>query len=397
MILIDFLSNGITGLDWPTGLLLTALSCHITLLGVTVYLHRCECHLALTLHPAVKYFFRFWLWLTTAMSTRAWVAIHRKHHARVETQDDPHSPFVYGIRVVLLQGAELYRKEAKNQETLNEYGHNTPDDWLERNIFYGKRNRYGIFILLGLYILIFGAKGVTFWALQMMCIPFLAAGVINGLGHYFGYRNFNTPDGSTNIVPLAWIICGEELHNNHHAYPSSAKFSLNWWEFDLGWLYIQALQFIGLAKIKKTVPRVMFDYSKLTLDTQALKAVFNARMHVVANYIQTVIKPLLSHAESQATHEDKIKLRALKKQLMARDIFSKKIELDSLLVRYPRLSLVWQFKQQLDAIWNSKFENQERLLVAMGDWCTSAEKSNVPELKGFVRMLCAYQVEAHWK
>ncbi len=252
--------GGIWDLPWWGYIAYTLLLTHITIVAVTVYLHRHQAHRAVDLHPIISHFFRFWLWLTTAMVTRQWVAVHRKHHARVETAEDPHSPVVFGIRKVLLEGAELYRAEARDPAIAEKYGHGTPDDWLERNI-YSTRFEYGTPLMLVIDLILFGLLGLSVWAIQMAWIPFFAAGVVNGLGHYWGYRNYELPDASTNFMPWGILIGGEELHNNHHAFPSSAKFSSKWWEFDLGWLHIRALCALGLARVKKIAPKPMRDSS----------------------------------------------------------------------------------------------------------------------------------------
>ncbi|HTE15661.1 MAG TPA: fatty acid desaturase, partial [Burkholderiales bacterium] len=235
---------GLLDLPWWGYVLATLGLTHITIAAVTIYLHRYSAHRALDLHPVVSHFFRFWLWCTTGMTTKAWTAIHRKHHAKCETVEDPHSPQIFGIKKLLMEGAELYRVEGANRETLENYGHGTPDDWLERHV-YGKHDRIGIGSMLVLDVIVFGPIGITIWAVQMMWIPFLAAGVINGIGHYMGYRNFQSEDASTNVVPWGILIGGEELHNNHHAYATSAKLSNRWYEFDIGWLYIRILETLG--------------------------------------------------------------------------------------------------------------------------------------------------------
>src|SRR5690242_4932019 len=260
---------------------------HITIASITIFLHRHQAHRSLDLHPLPSHFFRFWLWLTTGMVTKAWTAIHRKHHAKCETVDDPHSPQIFGIRKVLLQGAELYRVEAANSATMERYGHGTPDDWLERNV-YGRYNVHGIVLLLILDFVFFGFIGLTIWAVQMMWIPLLAAGVINGIGHYWGYRNFQPGDASRNIIPWGILIGGEELHNNHHAYATSARLSNRWYEFDIGWLYIRTLQMLGLAEVKKVAPRLKLDTAKTHCDVATLQAVVTHRYEVLAKYAKSL-------------------------------------------------------------------------------------------------------------
>jgi stearoyl-CoA desaturase (delta-9 desaturase) len=253
--ILNFLAGGFLQLPWWKVVIVTLVLTHITILAVTIFLHRSQAHRGLDLHPAVMHFFRFWLWMTTGMVTKEWVAIHRKHHAKVEREGDPHSPMVFGLSKVFFRGAELYREEATNAETLKRFGHGTPDDWIERNV-YTPHSLLGILIMLALDLALFGVLGLTVWAVQMAWIPFWAAGVVNGIGHAWGYRNYASPDTSTNVAPWGIVIGGEELHNNHHAYGTSAKFSTKWYEFDLGWCYIKVLSFFGLAKVKKLAPKL---------------------------------------------------------------------------------------------------------------------------------------------
>ena len=221
---------------------------HITIASVTIFLHRCQTHRAVELHPVVSHFMRFWLWLTTGMVTRQWVAIHRKHHRFTEQPGDPHSPHVYGIWRVLFKGAGLYHSASQDSVMVAQYGVGTPDDWLERNV-YSKHSRLGIALLLGINLLCFGWWGLLIWAIQMIWIPFWAAGVVNGIGHWVGYRNGITKDNSRNISPIGIIIGGEEFHNNHHLDPGNARLSKTWWEFDIGWFYIKIFERLKLAKL----------------------------------------------------------------------------------------------------------------------------------------------------
>ena len=244
---------GILDMPWWGYVIATFAMTHVTIAAVTIYLHRHSAHRALDLHPIVSHFFRFWLWLTTGMVTKEWTAIHRKHHAKVETIEDPHSPIALGIKKVLLEGSELYRAESKNMETMEKYGKGTPDDWIERNL-YTRHSWQGVGVMMIIDLVLFGPIGLTIWAIQMLWIPINAAGIINGVGHYWGYRNYTCEDASTNIVPWGILIGGEELHNNHHAYGTSAKFSAKWYEFDLGWLYIRTLETIGLARVRRVAP-----------------------------------------------------------------------------------------------------------------------------------------------
>ncbi len=280
--------SGLLNLPWWGDLVALLVFVQITIAAVTIYLHRCQAHRALDVHPVVSHFFRLWLWMTTGMITKEWAAIHRKHHAKCETKDDPHSPQILGINRVLWGGVVLYVKESHKPETMARYGHGTPDDWLEHNV-YTPLNKWGIVLMAAIDVALFGVvTGGLIWGVQMLWIPFWAAGVINGIGHWWGYRNFVTEDASTNITPVAAWIGGEELHNNHHAYPTSAKFSIRWYEFDLGWLYIRMLSALGLATVRKTAPKVKLDASKFEVDAATLQAVIAHRYDVLARYARTM-------------------------------------------------------------------------------------------------------------
>ena len=268
----DLIRYGLTGWEWPAILAFTLITTHLTIIGVTVFLHRCQAHRALELHPLVSHPLRFWLWLSTGMVTKEWAAIHRKHHAKCEQAEDPHSPHVHGIKTVLFTGAELYRKECKNPDTLARFGHGTPDDWIERNL-YTKHSALGVSILLVVEVLMFGVIGAAVWAIQMAWIPMLAAGVINGIGHWWGYRNFKSPDTSTNISPWGILIGGEELHNNHHTFATSPKLSSKWYEFDIGWMYIRLLSFVGLAKPRALPAEMLLDPARDQIDADTVEAV----------------------------------------------------------------------------------------------------------------------------
>ncbi|HEX7027641.1 MAG TPA: transposase, partial [Gammaproteobacteria bacterium] len=363
--------------------------------SVTLYLHRSQAHRSLDLHPVVVHFFRFWLWLATGMSTLEWVAIHRKHHAKCETGDDPHSPRHFGIRKVLFQGAELYRKELKNPETLSKYGHGMPDDWLERNVYYGSLRSAGVSLLLPLQVLLVGPIGITIWAIQMIWIPFHGAGGINGIGHYWGYRNYETPDDSTNMIPWAFWIGGEELHNNHHAYPSSAKFSIKPWEFDIGWMYIRILQTLGLAKVKKTAPEPVIDAAKQNIDMETVRAVICSKMHVMADYANRVIEPVLKQEQGKVA-QGKALFHQTKKALIresSRMNERYRAHLQKALASSRELQKVYQFRQQLLKIWECSYANQEKLLQALADWCRRAEQSGIQALQEFAATLKGYSLK----
>ena len=295
--LAHWLGHGLIETTWWQVVLITLGLTHITIASVTIFLHRHQAHRALDLHPIPSHFFRFWLWMTTGMVTKEWAAIHRKHHAKCEQEGDPHSPVVFGIKKVLTEGAELYRVESKNAETMARYGHGTPNDWVERHL-YTPYSALGVSLMLIIDVLLFGAIGLTIWAVQMAWIPITAAGIINGLGHYWGYRNFEAADASTNVSPWGILIGGEELHNNHHTYPTSAKLSVKSYEFDIGWVYIRALEILGLAKARKTVPHMVLGDVKPVADENTLEAIIAHRYEVMAQYAREMRRACATELEA---------------------------------------------------------------------------------------------------
>jgi stearoyl-CoA desaturase (delta-9 desaturase) len=386
---------GLVELPWWGYAAVTLLLTHVTIASVTIYLHRHQAHRALSLHPVASHFFRFWLWLTTGMVTKEWVAVHRKHHARVETADDPHSPQRFGIRKVLLEGTELYRAEAGNAETLRKYGHGAPDDWIERNL-YTRRSACGVGVMLAVDLLLFGPIGLTMWAIQMLWIPVTAAGVINGAGHYWGYRNFETPDASTNIVPWGVVIGGEELHNNHHAFASSAKLSNKWWELDIGWLYIRVLTALGLAQVKKLAPKPVLVPGKRRVDVDTLSAVITNRMQIMSGYAKNVVGRVYKDEVRRADASRRWVLRHARSLLVreeSRLSDDARRRLEWALSHSPSLRVVYQYKTQLAAIWQERTASQERLLHALQDWCRRAEATGIRALQEFARRLPEYSVQ----
>ena len=385
-------------LPWWGVLIATLLFTHITIVAVTVFLHRAQAHRALKLHPAVSHFFRFWLWLTTGMSTKGWVAVHRKHHAKCETPEDPHSPQILGIRKVLWQGVEVYRLEADKAETLDRYGHSTPDDWLERNLYtHSNRHNLGIVLMLLLDLLLFGVLGLSVWAVQMVWIPFWAAGVINGIGHYWGYRNYEPKDASTNIVPWGVIIGGEELHNNHHAFPSSAKFSSRWWEFDLGWLYIRLLQALGLAHIKKVAPKPQLLPGKQVVDVDTLRAVVLNRFYIMADFGRDVVLPVLREELRKVDASRRRFLKRSKAALIreeARLSEDQRDRLQGALSMSQTLRTVYDYRLSLQAIWARTTASHEKLLASLQDWCAQAEASGIDYLREFAKTLRSYSLSS---
>lgn len=391
--------EGFIALPWWGYIVATLILTHITIISVTVYLHRHQAHRALDLHPAVSHFFRFWLWLTTGMVTKEWAAIHRKHHAKVETPDDPHSPQQVGIRKVLWDGTDLYRREARNRETLEKYGHGTPDDWIERNL-YTRHHSKGVVLMLAIDLLLFGPIGLTVWAVQMMWIPFFAAGVINGIGHYWGYRNYESPDASTNIVPWGILIGGEELHNNHHAFASSAKLSSKWWEFDIGWMYIRILEFFGLAQVKKIPPELICDTARQHIDLETVRAVVVGRLLVMAHFAREVVHRVHREELDKVKPEDRESWALLKRarRLLVREASlldeASRRWLHSALERSERLRTVYAMKERLAEIWKRSAATQEHLRHALEEWCRQAETTGIQALESFSRKLRTYRLVA---
>jgi stearoyl-CoA desaturase (Delta-9 desaturase) len=369
---------------------------HITIISVTVFLHRSQAHRSLELHPALSHFFRCWLWLTTGMETKEWVAIHRKHHAKCETQDDPHSPQIKGIKKVFFEGAELYREEAKNTDTLVRYGQGTPDDWLERNL-YTKRSTLGIGIMFILDLILFGVPGITIWALQMLWIPLFAAGVVNGIGHYWGYRNFECPDAARNIIPLGAFIGGEELHNNHHTFPTSAKLSVKPWEFDLGWFYIRLFQALRLAKVKRVSPELRETPGKRLVDLDTLTALITNRFQVMARYSKEVLLPVL-HEETQKTNSivGKALLKRARLPLIRTETLLNaegKQYLADIMDKHHMLALVYNYRIKLQAIWSRTTATQRELLEALQEWCKQAEATGIAALRKFAANLAGFSTQ----
>ena len=374
--------------------LATIVMTQITIASVTIYLHRNQTHKALTLHPIVSHFFRFWLWVSTGMITREWVAIHRKHHASSDVEGDPHSPKVFGLKKVFWEGAELYREARKDRAMIEKYSHGTPDDWIEHNV-YSKFSSKGVILMLLADIFLFGIPGVSIWAIQMIWIPVWAAGVVNGVGHYWGYRNFECPDAATNVFPWGFWIGGEELHNNHHTFASSAKFSVKWWEFDIGWMYIKILSFLGLAKVKKLPPKLARESSKLHVDLDTVKAVVANRFQVMSSYYTTVLLPMLKQVKkNDVTNAQDKKLLSRAGVLLRREkeLLSPKAstKLQALLERYEQLRLAYSYRQSLQNIWLKTATSQKELVEALQAWCKQAEESGLEALTHFSKQIKSY-------
>jgi stearoyl-CoA desaturase (Delta-9 desaturase) len=387
--------SGLLDLPWWGELLAALALTHVTIAGVTIYLHRCQAHRALDLHPAVAHFLRFWLWLTTGMVTKEWVAIHRKHHAKCETAEDPHSPQIYGINRVLWAGVFLYVKESFNKETLERYGHGTPDDWIERTLYSRRYSYAGVFSLLGIYAFAFGiVPGVLVWLVQVAWIPFWAAGVINGVGHFFGYRSYDVADASTNIVPWGILIGGEELHNNHHAFASSAKLSSQWYEFDVGWMYIRILEKLGLASIKRVAPKPRFAGPKATADLDTLHAVIANRYEVLSRYGKSLTRTYAEELErlKHWSPRDAEVLRSLKPALLRGQVLAgaEAAKLAEALGNCRALGTVIAMRDELTALWERSSASKEQLLRHLQAWCIRAEASGVAALADFSQRLRSY-------
>ena len=388
---MDLLLNGLLGLPVWAYVLVAALMIHFTIVSVTLYLHRTATHRGLDMHPVASHVMRLWLWMSTGMLTKEWVAVHRKHHALCETAEDPHSPKFKGLAKVVLEGAELYREEAKNPETLEKYGRGTPEDWVEKHV-YTAHGRMGVAIMLVIDVALFGIPGITIWALQMIAIPFLAAGVVNGIGHHSGYRNFECKDAATNVIPWGIILGGEELHNNHHAFPSSAKFALRPWEFDIGWLYIKGLRLLGLVKVRRVAPTPVFQQdAKVDLDT--VQAVILNRLHVLRRYGRNVIVPAYK-AEKRSACAMRSKILAGTRRLMIRDrgllnaVEERRLRVA--LARSKALDTVYGFRVKLEKIWENSAQSNDTLLHAFKEWCHEAEQSGNASLREFAAHLRRY-------
>ena len=392
---LEWLAHGLLAASWWQIVLYALVTTHITIVSVTIYLHRHQAHRAMDLHALPAHFFRFWLWLGTGQVTKEWVSIHRKHHAKCETLEDPHSPQAHGIKKVFWQGAELYRAESKNKDTITKYGHGTPNDWIERNL-YTRFSWQGVGLMLIINLALFGAAGLAVWAVQMAWIPVTAAGIINGIGHFWGYRNFEAPDASTNISPWGIMIGGEELHNNHHTYPTSAKFSVKPYEFDIGWGYIRALEKLGLAKVKKVPPKLQLGAVQRVADEKTLEALIAHRYEVMAGFARAlrragkaelaalksrnVDSPAL-RAASQWLHRDDDKVPAEVKPQMAQAR-----------AEHPVLDKMVTMREELRQMWLTTSASREQLIAELQGWCSRAEQSGIAALNEFSMKLRAAKV-----
>ena len=385
---VDWMANGLWDLSWWQLVLYALFTTHITIAAVTIFLHRSQAHRSLDLGPIPSHFFRFWLWLGTGMVTKEWVAIHRKHHAKCETEEDPHSPQTRGLGKVMREGAELYRTEANNTETLKKYGHGTPDDWMERNIY--SHSIFGPSLMLIINVALFGVVGLTIWAVQMVWIPFWAAGVVNGVGHFWGYRNYEASDASTNLSPWGIIIGGEELHNNHHTYPTSAKFSVKPYEFDIGWFYISIMQKLGWAKVKKTPPRLRSGEIKPVADELTLEAIIANRYEVMARYahgVRSTVQQELDALQARKAQKADVSLLKSAQRWLHRD--AEKVpanamgQLAQARAAHPVIDQMLTMREELRQLWLNTSLNREQLTSHLQAWCQRAEASGIAVLKDF--------------
>lgn len=389
---LDFL-YGILQFSFWQYVLVTFVMIQVTFMGVTLYLHRDATHRGLDLHPALRHIFRFWLWMSSGIVTREWVAVHRKHHAKCETPDDPHSPVIFGLKKVLLEGAELYQVAARDPEVVEKFGRGTPNDWLEINLYYRYRNLGIVFMALADFVL-FGVPGIIIFAAQMLANPLLAAGIVNGVGHYYGYRNFECPDAARNVSPWGFLLAGEELHNNHHAFPSSAKFSVQGWEFDIGWFYIRIFQALGLAKVIRVAPAPAQTAPRKHIDLETVRAVIVNRMHVLRDYTRSVTLPVFREqmciAGSNLTRRAK---KLLVREPVLLDV-SAQSKLQQMLAANVALNTVYDFRERLRVLWSGTTNmSNETLLLHLKDWIAQAEASGIKVLQDFAARLRGYAMQ----
>ena len=393
--LLQFLIGGALGLGAWDLLLVLLVSTQLTIFSVTLYLHRSQAHRGVDFHPLLSHFFRFWVWLTTSMITREWVAIHRKHHAKVETGDDPHSPRTRGIGTVFWRGVELYREARAQRADIEQYGKGAPDDWIERHLYTPHAN-LGPTILLLVNAALFGLPGIAVWAIQMAWIPFWAAGVVNGLGHWWGYRNFESADTSTNLTPWALWIGGEELHNNHHAFPSSARFSMRRWELDIGWLAITALQKLRLAKVLRVAPSLDVRPNIAAPDADTLRALLSHRFQAMTDYQRNVFTPALREEAALAG----AKLRALLPRKLRRGLVDDgrwlkpdaREQLRQWVSQRPRIRALVEHRARLSALLEARSHDAAERLKALQAWCAEAEASGIRALQEYSARLKGYAI-----
>lgn len=395
--MLDFLSGGLLQFGWGAMLLYLLAATQLTIFAVTLYLHRSQAHRGVDFHPVIAHVFRFWTWLTTSMITREWVAIHRKHHAKCETEDDPHSPRFKGIKTVFWQGVELYREARGMRADIEQYGKGAPNDWIERKL-YTPWATFGPTLLLFVSFALFGFKGIAVWAIQMAWIPFWAAGVVNGLGHWWGYRNFETTDTATNLTPWGVWIGGEELHNNHHAFPSSAKFALRKWEFDIGWMVIKGLESVGLAKVLRVAPSLDVRPNIHVPDTDTMKALLAHRFQAMTDYQRNVLTPALRE-EAQAAGA---KLRSLLPRKLRKGLVDDgrwlqpdaRAQLQQWVDQRPRIRTLVEHRARLSALLEARSQNASDALHNLQVWCREAEATGIRALQEYSARLKGYSLQS---
>ena len=394
--LFDFLAAGLLQPGWGPLLIYLLVATQITIFAVTLYLHRSQAHRGVDFHPVIAHFFRFWTWLTTSMITKEWVAIHRKHHAKCETEEDPHSPMIKGIGNVFWRGVELYREARGDRASIEQYGKGAPNDWIERNV-YTRHPLAGPTLLLFVSFALFGVMGVAVWAIQMAWIPFWAAGVVNGLGHWWGYRNFETTDTATNLTPWAVWIGGEELHNNHHAFPSSAKFALRRWEFDIGWAAIRTLETVGLAKVLRVAPSLDIRPNIHMPDTDTLKALLTHRFQAMTDYQHKVLVPALRDEARIAGARLRAMLpRKLEKGLVDDGRWLKpdaREQLQQWIDQRPRIRTLVEYRARLAAVLETRSQSANDTLLQLQAWCREAEASGIEALQEFSLRMKGYSLQ----
>jgi stearoyl-CoA desaturase (delta-9 desaturase) len=393
---LEFLSHGLLQAGWVSLALYLLVATQLTIFSVTLYLHRSMAHRGVDFHPLIAHVFRFWTWLTTSMITKEWVAIHRKHHAKCETDEDPHSPVQKGIGNVFWRGVELYREARAQRGDIEKYGKGCPDDWIERHV-YTPHATMGPTLLLFISFALFGFAGVAIWAIQMLWIPFWAAGVVNGLGHWWGYRNFETDDTATNLTPWGVWIGGEELHNNHHAFPSSAKFALRKWEVDIGWTTIRMLESIGLAKVLRVAPALDVRPNIHVPDAETLKALLAVRFQAMTDFQRGVLKPALREEAAAAGARLRALLpRKLRKGLADDGRWLKpdaRQQLHAWVAQRPRIRALVEHRARLAAVLEARGNDAAATLHNLQAWCAEAEASGIRALQEFSARLKGYSLQ----
>jgi stearoyl-CoA desaturase (delta-9 desaturase) len=391
--------NGLMSAISPYGLfelplwgyfVVTFATIQVMFLGVTLYLHRDQSHGGLALHPVLRHVFRFWLWYSSGVVTREWVAVHRRHHVYADREGDPHSPVIFGLKRVVLEGYELYSAATRDAAIVRNYGKGTPDDWIERNL-YSRHPNLGIVLFSLTALVLFGIPAIVMVVVHLSAQPLFAGGVVNGLGHAVGYRSFEMPSTATNLVPWGVLLGGEELHNNHHAFPRSARFAVQRWEFDIGWFWICAFRAVGLARVGYVAPRPYLEHESRELDADTVHALFTNRMHVLREYARRVVLPV---CRELARKEPRGAVPAMTPKLLIRHptLLAEEAHraLRDLLERYEVLRRVVEYREGLQHLWNDASANQARAVGQLREWCARAEASGIRALREFSLGLPAY-------